>query len=144
MRAVMSATGTYEHSLDAKGRLFIPAQLRKELGDTLYVTMGMDGCLAVYPQETWNRFTERYSSLPMSQSKSMRVLFANAAKCEPDSQGRIVVPQKLRAFAALEKDAVIIGVHDRAEIWSAERWSGQEEDEMTPERMNAVLDGLGL
>lgn len=140
----MSATGTYEHSLDAKGRLFIPAQLRKELGDTLYVTMGMDGCLAVYPQETWNRFTERYSSLPMSQSKSMRVLFANAAKCEPDSQGRIVVPQKLRAFAALEKDAVIIGVHDRAEIWSAERWSGQEEDEMTPERMNAVLDGLGL
>lgn len=141
---MMSATGTYEHSLDAKGRLFIPAQLRKELGDTLYVTMGMDGCLAVYPQETWNRFTERYSSLPMSQSKSMRVLFANAAKCEPDSQGRIVVPQKLRAFAALEKDAVIIGVHDRAEIWSAERWSGQEEDEMTPERMNAVLDGLGL
>lgn len=140
----MSATGTYEHSLDAKGRLFIPAQLRKELGDTLYVTMGMDGCLAVYPQETWNRFTERYSSLPMSQSKSMRVLFANAAKCEPDSQGRIVVPQKLRAFAALEKDAVIIGVHDRAEIWSAERWSGQEENEMTPERMNAVLDGLGL
>lgn len=140
----MSATGTYEHSLDAKGRLFIPAQLRKELGDTLYVTMGMDGCLAVYPQETWNRFTERYSSLPMSQSKSMRVLFANAAKCEPDSQGRIVVPQKLRAFAALEKDAVIIGVHDRAEIWSAARWSGQEEDEMTPERMNAVLDGLGL
>lgn len=140
----MSATGTYEHSLDAKGRLFIPAQLRKELGDTLYVTMGMDGCLAVYPQETWNRFTERYSSLPMSQSKSMRVLFANAAKCEPDSQGRIVVPQKLRAFAALEKDAVIIGVHDRAEIWSAERWGGQEEDEMTPERMNAVLDGLGL
>lgn len=141
---MMSATGTYEHSLDAKGRLFIPAQLRKELGDTLYVTMGMDGCLAVYPQETWNRFTERYSSLPMSQSKSMRVLFANAAKCEPDSQGRIVVPQKLRAFAALEKDAVIIGVHDRAEIWSAERWSGQEENEMTPERMNAVLDGLGL
>ena len=141
---MMSATGTYEHSLDAKGRLFIPAQLRKELGDTLYVTMGMDGCLAVYPQETWNRFTERYSSLPMSQSKSMRVLFANAAKCEPDSQGRIVVPQKLRAFAALEKDAVIIGVHDRAEIWSAERWSGQEENEMTPGRMNAVLDGLGL
>lgn len=144
VRAVTSATGTYEHSLDAKGRLFIPAQLRKELGDTLYVTMGMDGCLAVYPQETWDRFTEKYSSLPMSQSKAMRVLFANAAKCEPDSQGRIVIPQKLRAFAALEKDAVIIGVHDRAEIWSAARWSEQEEDEMTPEKMNAVLDGLGL
>lgn len=140
----MSATGTYEHSLDAKGRLFIPAQLRKELGDTLYVTMGMDGCLAVYPQETWNRFTERYSSLPMSQSKSMRVLFANAAKCEPDSQGRIVIPQKLRRYAGLEKDAVIIGVHDRAEIWSAEAWNAQEEEEMTPEKMAACMAELGF
>jgi len=141
---VTSATGTYEHSLDAKGRLFIPAQLRKELGDTLYVTMGLDGCLAVYPQETWDVFTERFASLPMGQSKSMRALFANAAKCEPDSQGRIVIPQKLRNFAALEKDAVIIGVHNRAEIWSAERWSAEEEDDMTPEKMNDIINGLGL
>ncbi|HIR85358.1 MAG TPA: division/cell wall cluster transcriptional repressor MraZ [Candidatus Galloscillospira excrementavium] len=141
---MLSATGTYEHSLDAKGRLFIPAQLRKELGDTLYVTMGLDGCLAVYPQETWDTFTERFASMPMSQSKAMRPLFANAAKCEPDSQGRIVIPQKLRTFAGLGKDAVIIGVHNRAEIWSAERWKAEEEEEMTPEKMNEILGGLGL
>ena len=140
----MSATGTYEHSLDAKGRLFIPAQLRKELGDTLYVTMGLDGCLAVYPQETWDTFTEKFASLPMSQSKAMRPLFANAAKCEPDSQGRIVVPQSLRKFAMLEKDAVIIGVHNRAEIWSAERWKTEEEEEMTPEKMSACMEALGF
>lgn len=137
-------TGTYEHSIDAKGRLFIPAKLREELGVTFYLAMGVDACLAIYPQETWERFTEKFASLPMSQSKAMRPLFANAAKCEPDSQGRIVVPQSLRKFAMLEKDAVIIGVHNRAEIWSAERWKTEEEEEMTPEKMNEILNGLGL
>ena len=65
-------TGTYEHSIDAKGRLFIPAKLREELGVTFYLAMGVDACLAIYPQSTWDRFTEKFSSLPMSQSKAMR------------------------------------------------------------------------
>lgn len=137
-------TGTYEHSIDAKGRLFIPAKLREELGVTFYLAMGVDECLAIYPQETWNRFTEKFASLPMSQSKAMRPLFANAAKCELDSQGRIVIPQKLRKYAGLEKDAVIIGVNDRAEIWSAETWNAREEEEMTPEKMKACLAALGF
>ena len=137
-------TGTYEHSIDAKGRLFIPAKLREELGATFYLAMGIDQCLAIYPQETWARFTEKFSSLPMSQSKAMRPLFANAAKCELDAQGRIVIPQKLRRYAGLEKDAVIIGVNDRAEIWSAEAWQAQEDEEMTPEKMSAVMAELGF
>ena len=137
-------TGTYEHSIDAKGRLFIPAKLREELGVTFYLAMGVDECLAIYPQETWNRFTEKFASLPMSQSKAMRPLFAKAAKCELDSQGRIVIPQKLRKYAGLEKDAVIIGVNDRAEIWSAETWNAREEEEMTPEKMKACLAALGF
>ena len=137
-------TGTYEHSIDAKGRLFIPAKLREELGVTFYLAMGVDECLAIYPQETWNRFTEKFASLPMSQSAAMRPLFANASKCELDSQGRIVIPQKLRKDAGLEKDAVIIGVNDRAEIWSAETWNAREEEEMTPEKMKACLAALGV
>ena len=137
-------TGTYEHSIDAKGRLFIPAKLREELGLTFYLAMGVDECLAIYPQETWNRFTEKFASLPMSQSAAMRPLFANASKCELDSQGRIVIPQKLRKYAGLEKDAVIIGVNDRAEIWSAETWNAREEEEMTPEKMKACLAALGF
>ena len=137
-------TGTYEHSIDAKGRLFIPAKLREELGVTFYLAMGVDECLAIYPQETWNRFTEKFASLPMSQSAAMRPLFANASKCELDSQGRIVIPQKLRKYAGLEKDAVIIGVNDRAEIWSAETWNAREEEEMTPEKMKACLAALGF
>ena len=137
-------TGTYEHSIDAKGRLFIPAKLREELGVTFYLAMGVDECLAIYPQETWNRFTEKFASLPMSQSAAMRPLFANASKCELDSQGRIVIPQKLRKYAGLEKDAVIIGVNDRADIWSAETWNAREEEEMTPEKMKACLAALGF
>ena len=137
-------TGSYEHSIDAKGRLFIPAKLREELGVTFYLAMGVDECLAIYPQETWNRFTEKFASLPMSQSAAMRPLFANASKCELDSQGRIVIPQKLRKYAGLEKDAVIIGVNDRAEIWSAETWNAREEEEMTPEKMKACLAALGF
>ena len=137
-------TGTYEHSIDAKGRLFIPAKLREELGVTFYLAMGVDECLAIYPQETWNRFTEKFASLPMSQSAAMRPLFANASKCELDSQGRIVIPQKLRKYAGLEKDAVIIGVNDRAEIWSADTWAAQEEEEMTPEKMAACMAQLGF
>ena len=73
----------------------------------------------------------------------MRCLFANAVKCVPDSQGRIVIPQRLRTYADLGKDVVIIGVHDRAEIWSAERWN-TEEEEMTPEKMAALMDSLEL
>ena len=137
-------TGTYEHNIDAKGRLFIPAKLRDELGSTFYLAMGIDQCLAIYPQETWARFTEKFASLPMSQSKAMRPLFANASKCEIDAQGRIVIPQKLRKYANLEQEAVIIGVNDRAEIWSASAWQEQEEEEMTPEKMSAVMAELGF
>ena len=138
-------TGTYEHTIDAKGRLFIPAKLRDELGETFYLALGVDACLAIYPQKTWDRFTEKFSALPMSQTKkAMRLLFANTVKCELDGQGRIVIPQKLRTYASLEKNTVIIGVNDRAEIWSAEVWKAQEEEEMTPEKMSACMEALGF
>ena len=123
-------TGTYEHSIDAKGRLFIPAKLRGELGETFYLAVGVDACLAIYPQSTWDKITEKIAALPMSQSKTMRLLFANAAK--------------LRKYAGLEKDAVIIGVNDRAEIWSADAWHAQEEEDMTPEKMAACMAELGF
>ena len=137
-------TGQYQHTIDTKGRLFIPAKLREELGDTFYVTMGMDSCLSVYSDSSWARFTEKFESLPYTKTKAMRPLFANAAKCELDSQGRIVVPAKLRKYAGLEKDAVIIGVNDRAEIWSADAWRAQEEEDMTPEKMAACMAELGF
>lgn len=136
-----SVTGTYEHNLDAKGRLFIPAKLREDLGSICYLTMGIDGCLAIYPLESWNVFTEKFASLPMTKSRLMRPLFANASKCEPDSQGRILIPPALRKYAGLEREVVIIGVHNRAEIWAADKWYATQ-DEMTPEKMAALLESL--
>ena len=103
-------TGQYQHSIDAKGRLFIPSRLREELGETFYVAMGADPCLSVYSEASWARFTEKFESLPYSRAKAVRPIFANAAKCEPDAQGRILLPQKLRAYAQLEKDVTVIGV----------------------------------
>ena len=137
-------TGQYQHSIDAKGRVFIPAKLREELGETFYVTMGMDSCLSVYSDASWAKFTEKFESLPYTKTKAMRPLFANAAKCEPDSQGRILLPQKLRAYAGLDKDVVIIGVSNRAEIWNAERWAALEAEELNPENLAAVMEELGF
>ena len=137
-------TGTYEHSIDAKGRLFIPAKLREELGVTFYLAMGVDACLAIYPQSTWDRFTEKFSSLPMSQSKAMRPLFANAAKCEPDSQWRILIPQKLRDYADLKDDVVIVGNNGKAKIWSRERWEEKERAELNPENVANIMAALGI
>ena len=137
-------TGTYEHNIDAKGRIFIPAKLREELGEVFYLAAGVDACVAVYPMSTWDRFTEKLSALPMSQSKKLRAFFANAEKCSLDSQGRVVIPQKLRKYAALDREAVILGVNDRAEIWSAQVWAAQEEEEMTPEKMAACMEALGF
>lgn len=139
-----TVTGQYQHTIDAKGRVFIPAKLREELGETFYVTMGMDSCLSVYSDASWARFTEKFESLPYTKTKAMRPLFANAAKCEPDSQGRILLPQKLRAYAQLDKDVVIIGVSNRAEIWNAERWAATEAEALDPENLAAVMEELGF
>lgn len=138
---MISVTGTYEHNMDAKGRLFIPAKLREDLGGICYLTMGIDNCLAIYPLESWEVFTEKFASLPMSKSRQMRPLFANAVKCEPDSQGRVVIPQVLRQYAGLTKEIVIIGVHNRAEIWDAEAWK-ETQEEMTPAKMAELLESL--
>lgn len=138
---MISVTGTYEHNMDAKGRLFIPAKLREDLGGICYLTMGIDNCLAIYPLESWEVFTEKFASLPMSKSRQMRPLFANAVKCEPDSQGRVVIPQALRQYAGLTKEIVIIGVHNRAEIWDAEAWK-ETQEEMTPAKMAELLENL--
>ena len=121
-------TGQYGHNIDAKGRLFIPARLREELGQTFHVTVGLDHCLSIYSDESWATFTDKVRALPYSKAKALRPLFANAVDCEPDAQGRILIPTKLREYAGLQKEVVVIGSFDRAEIWNAERWAKEEWD----------------
>ena len=136
--------GKYKHTVDPKGRLFVPSKLRDELGEAFYVTLGLDHCLSVYTEAGWQSILDKYNALPISQARKMRFLFANAAKCEPDAQGRIVLPQKLRAYAHLEKDVVVIGVSNRAEIWNAEKWAEIEAEELNPENLAAVMEELGF
>ena len=88
-------TGEYQHNLDAKGRLFIPARLREDLGNVFYVTLSMDKCLSVYSSESWQNFSDKVNAMPYVKQRKMRPLFAHAAKCELDAQGRILLPQAL-------------------------------------------------
>ena len=134
--------GQYQHSIDAKGRLFIPAKFREELGETFYITIGLDGCLSVYSDTKWAALEKKAEALPQTKFRNMRPLFANAAKCEPDSQGRILIPANLRQYAALEKEVVITGVSKCVELWSPERWAPIEEAGLTPENLAAVMEEL--
>ena len=117
--------GEYNHTIDAKGRLIVPAKFREILGDNFIVTKGLVGCLFVYPNDEWTRFEEKLKSLPLTNKNARqftRFFLAGAAACEVDKQGRILLPQVLREFASLEKDVVLVGVASRIEIWSRERW----------------------
>ena len=136
--------GRYEHQLDPKGRLFVPAKLRPELGEAFYVTLGLDHCLSVYTEEDWSRILEKFASMPISQSTKMRFLFANAAKCEPDKQGRFLLPAELRSYAGIEQSVTFIGLGNRAEIWNTETYRKIEAEMLTPENLKAVMEELNF
>ena len=135
-------TGEYQHTLDAKGRLAVPSRLREELGTVFYVTLSMERCLNAYSSESWQRFSERVDAMPFVQQRKMRPLFAFAARCETDAQGRILLPQRLREYAALTKDVTVVGCGNHAELWDAARWEEQHLLEMTPENIAAVMEEL--
>ena len=137
-------TGQFSHNIDAKGRLVIPASLRKELGQTFHVTVGQDHCLSVYSDESWAAFMAKLKELSYNEVKKLRALFAYAADCEPDSQGRILIPAKLREYAGLTKEVVVVGSFDRAEIWSAERWAAIEDEAFSTGALEQAMAEMGL
>ncbi len=141
---VTGVTGQYAHNIDAKGRLFIPAKLREELGGTFHVTIGQDHCLAVFSDESWNAKLEQLRPKSYSEVKSLRTVFAYAADCEPDAQGRILIPAKLRQYAGLEKEVIINGSFDRVEIWNAGRWAEMEEKDFSSGSLEAAMESMGL
>lgn len=135
-------TGEYEHSLDTKGRLAIPSRLRAELGGVFYVTLSMDRCLSAYSAESWQVFSDKVSAMPYVQQRKMRPLFAFAARCELDSQGRILLPQNLREYAHLTRDVTVVGCNNHAELWDSAEWAELHKIEMTPENIAAVMEEL--
>ena len=137
-------TGLYPHNIDAKGRLFIPAKLREELGAKFHVTIGDDGCLWVFSDEGWAKLMEKIGALPYSKAKQLRKLFAYASDCEPDAQGRILLGAPLRNEVGLEKEVIITGSFDRVEIWPAQRWAELESEVLDKKSIGDVMEELGL
>ena len=115
--------GEYLHSMDPKGRVSVPARFRDDLGPCFYLTKGLDGCLFVLPASEWAVLQQKVSAMPVSKARGLqRCFFAGAAEVTLDKQGRILIPQHLREYAALEKEVTFIGAAARAEIWSPRKW----------------------
>ncbi|HIS30122.1 MAG TPA: division/cell wall cluster transcriptional repressor MraZ [Candidatus Limivivens intestinipullorum] len=140
--------GEYNHTVDTKGRLIIPARFREELGEEFIITKGLDGCLFVFPQNEWQEFEKKLQGLPLTNKSARqftRFFVAGATPCELDKQGRILLPQTLREFAGLDKDVVLTGMMNRVEIWSKEKWienSSYEDMDEIAEQMSDL--GLGI
>ena len=117
----------YRYSLDSKNRIFIPAKYREILGESFIITRKLDPCLAIYTHEEWQKYSDKIKALPDSVAMELKeFIFPKTLVAEPDSQGRVIIPADLKDHAELDKNAVIIGVGDHAQIWSETMWEERE------------------
>ena len=140
--------GKYPAKLDDKNRLFVPAKLRAELGDDFFVTLGVNcghRCLTVYTAPDWDTLGQNYNALPISQrSAATSLIFMNATECNPDKQVRFGLPQSLLDYAGIGRDVMIVGRAGQAEIWDAEEFNRFETENLSPEKLLASLEAIGL
>lgn len=140
--------GEFEHSIDDKGRITIPAKFRGRLAVGLVVTKGIDRCLLLYPMDVWAVLAQRISALPQTDPKARefrRQMFGGASDSIPDRQGRVNMPSYLREYANIDSNAVIIGLYDHCEIWNPEHWrERQQQSLMDPEGRAAQFTSLGI
>ncbi|MNO15186.1 cell division protein MraZ [compost metagenome] len=135
--------GEFQHSIDEKGRIIIPAKFRDLLGTSFVVTRGLDQCLFVYPLEEWAAMEQKLKALPLMKSDARaftRFFFSGATECEWDKQGRVNLPGNLRQYAKLEKDCVVLGVSSRVEIWSKDTW--EQYFNQSEESFNEIAEKL--
>lgn len=135
--------GEFQHNIDAKGRLIVPAKLRDCLGETFIITKGLDGCLFGYPVSEWEKLEIKLNEMPLSKKEArtfVRYFYSGATEVEIDKQGRINIPQNLREHATISKSCMIIGVSDRIEIWDEERW--QEYAKAAAENFDEIAETM--
>ncbi len=140
----MSFVGSYSHSLDAKKRVFIPAKFREELGNEFYITRKFDPYLSVYTAQDWAEYVETISRLPESEAAELQeYLLGVAQKCTPDSNGRIILDEKLMKHAGIEKNLVFVGSGRQIKIWAEEVWN-ERESKRNPENIRDIMRKYGL
>ena len=139
--------GEYQHALDSKNRLVVPAKLREGLGDKFVITKGLDGCLYAYPLKEWKTLEEKLKTLPLTNKDArafVRFFFSGACEVEVDKQFRGLIPQNLKEYAGIEKDIVSIGVLSRVEIWSKEKWDEYNESNIDFDSISEKMIDLGI
>ncbi len=140
--------GEFQHTIDPKGRVIIPAAFRDELRSEFMIAKGLEGCLFIFSMPRWNSLVEKLETLPLSNNKARdfsRFFFSSAALCQVDGHSRILVPQELRGHARLEKDITIVGVGNRVEVWSKDRWEKYINGEsLSPESLSETFAMLGI
>ena len=141
-------TGEYRHSVDAKGRIAVPARFRARLQDGAFVSRWLDACLAIWARDAWERLAAKVAALPTVENAGARAfsrfVFASAVGVDLDAQGRFVLPAYLREAAGLKGEAVVVGSLDHAEIWAPARWDDYRRALEEPEALAAHLAGLGI
>ena len=140
--------GKYPAKLDDKNRLFVPAKLREELGENFFVTLGVNcghRCLTIYTAPEWQRLSENYNALSISQrSGATSLIFMNASECNPDKQFRFSLTQFLMDYAGINREVMIVGRAGQAEIWDAAEFAQFETENLSPEKLLASLEAIGL
>lgn len=140
--------GEYQHKLDQKGRISIPAKFRARFSEGIVLTRGIDSCIFGFPKSEWEKVVEKISKLPLSQTNARaftRLMLSGAFETEIDNQGRVLIPEVLRNYAQLENKVVIVGVYSRIEIWSQEIWEKyKKESEKSSEEIAEKLSDLGI
>ena len=140
--------GKFPAKLDDKNRLFVPAKLRGELGGDFFVTLGVNcghRCLTVYTAPDWQTLSDNYNTLPISQrGAATSLIFMNATECEPDKQFRFGLTQFLLDYAGIQKEVMIVGRAGQAEIWATDEFAAFEAENLTPEKLLASLEAIGL
>ena len=140
--------GEYQHTIDPKGRVIVPAKFREGLGDRFILTKGLDDCLFAYSSEEWSNLEMKLKTLPLSSRDArafVRFFFSGASECEVDKQGRTLIPSNLREYAKLEKDIYVIGVSTRVEVWDKERWETySSDDNLSADKIAEKMELLGI
>jgi len=131
--------GTFQHTIDTKGRMFVPSRMRDELGNKFYVTISIDQCLQIYTEEMWDEAIEKIRTMPQEAQMQLRPLFACANECELDKQGRIQLSQDLRDLVGLKKNVTIVGTGLYVQIWDADTYKPVEESERQTENVRDAI-----